>query len=222
VFLTEDEFLDAADLLVTAGLWHRLPKSRGGPGWEFHDWHDYQPAKQAVQKAAEKKSNHEWLHKSAPGKQVKQRVIRRDGNWCRYCGIEVRVDGDRRSPARRTFDFVDPDVELDRSANPSREALDRAVDAVVVACGYCNAVKGMRTPSDAEMVLRDPPEQARRDPPRSIRDSVATEIRPNREAGTGRNGSGRIGSDLDGAGQVGSGREPSAGAGRLSVRGVGG
>lgn len=223
VALTEDEFLDAAPLLVAAGLWHDIGgrgrrcecwrdlKPSTPAGWIVHDWKDYQPSKQQVSVAAEKKSNHDWLHKTAAGKQVKQRVIRRDGNWCRYCRIEVRVDGDRRGPARRTFDFVDPDLTFPRSQTPSRETLDKVFEGVVIACGYCNAVKNNRTPAEAEMPLLPAPEQARRDPPRSVRDSIATDPRSNRDPGTGRVGSGRIGSD-----RAGSGQEPTNTTGRSS------
>ena len=216
VGLTEDEFLDVVDLLVAAGLWHRIgakgrrcdcwreKKPTTEVGWVVHDWDDYQPSKQQVRTAAEKKSNHDWLHKTAPGKQLKQFVIRRDGCWCSYCRIEVRTDGDRRSPARRTFDFVDPDIVFDRTANPlPKPEFDRIAEGVVVSCGYCNAVKNNRTPDEAEMPLLPAPEQSRRDPPRSVRDSVATRSRPNRDPGSGRNGSDRNGSD-----RVGSGASP--------------
>jgi hypothetical protein len=229
VALTEDEFLDAAPLLVAAGLWHDIG-GRGrrcdcwrdnrpsiAAGWIVHDWDDYQPSKQQVRTSAEKKSNHDWLHKSAAGKQLKQAVIRRDGCWCRYCRIEVRTDGDRRSPARRTFDFVDPDLTFDRTAKTLPKAeFDRVLDGVVVACGYCNAVKNNRTPTEAEMPLLPAPEQSRRDPPRSVRDSIATETRLNRDPGTGRNGSGQIGSQRDDTGQVESGREHSSSTGPAS------
>lgn len=173
--------------LVRARLWKRLPKSRGG-GWEIVNWLEYQPSRAQIERKAETDSLHDWLHKTPLGKRVKAAVRRRDRVWCRYCGIEVNTNGDRRSLARLTFDYVDPDFVFDRNTPFSAAELDRVTEAWVVACGYCNAVKNRRSPAESEMPLRPAP-ALHRDLPRS----AANESRAVREPGTGLNGSGQVG-----------------------------
>jgi hypothetical protein len=198
---------EAIALLLKVKLWKPVPAAKGG-GWRFHDWEKYQPLREQVQRKAETQSNHDWLHKSRVGKAIKAMIRRRDGVWCRYCGIELNTDGDRRSPTRLTFDFVDPSMQVDRSQHPSAEAIDRAFSGIVLACGYCNAVKNMRTPEEAEMPLRPPP-TASRDLPRSVRERIAGDPRTNRDPGSGRVGSEQVGPDLD---VVGAGVPAGAGA----------
>jgi hypothetical protein len=153
----------AADRLVKAKLWRRLSKGRG---FEILNWLDYQPSKQQVKDKAvaddlaeEMKRIHAWLHKKVPGKRVKRLVDARDGLWCRYCQSETVITaGDRRGPHRRTYDLIDPTSrwDMEASALPEDE-LHRIAQLWAVACGWCNAVKGKRTPDEAEMVLNDPP-----------------------------------------------------------------
>lgn len=209
VALTEDEFLDAAPLLVVAGLWHQIgargrrcdcwrdKKPSTATGWIVHDWSDFQPSKQQVRTKADKAANHTWLHRRSAGKKVKALVVRRDGNWCRYCGIECSTNSDHRSPLSRTFDFVDPDIEFDRSPDASIEELERVADGIVVSCGYCNGRKNNRTPEQAGMVLRGTPEQVRQTQSRLGRDPVAPGARPGHALGSGRTGSDRVGSGLE-------------------------
>lgn len=180
--------------LIRHKWWKRRPKAAGG-GWEIVNWLQYQPSKAQVERKAETDSLHDWLHKTPQGKLVKAAVRRRDGVGCRYCGIECRTDGDRRSIARLTFDYVDPDFTFDRSSLLEPPAFKAVVDAWVVACGHCNAVKNRRTPDAAQMPLRPAPAA------RAIHSqSAATESRPVREFGTGRVGSGLFG---DGSGRDG-------------------
>jgi hypothetical protein len=188
--------------LVKVGWWRRRRKADGG-GWEIANWLEYQPSRAQVERKAETDSLHDWLHKSPQGKRVKAAVRRRDGIWCRYCGIECRTDGDRRSLARMTFDFIDPDFTFDRSVALDAHAFQEVVGAWAVACGHCNAVKNRRSPGDAEMPLR-PAQGLHRIHSRS----AAIQSRPDRESGTGRVGSGQDGSELDGTGQVGSTPSP--------------
>jgi 5-methylcytosine-specific restriction endonuclease McrA len=193
-FLTEDEFHDAAELLVKSGLWHRLPKSRGGPGWEFHDWHDYQLSKQQVQRRQDREAKRKALYRTVEGRIVVEQVKRRDGDRCRYCWEEV-IWADRRSAKRGTIDHLDPD-------GPN------SLDNCVVACGSCNRAKADRTPEDADMQLRPPYWGDARDLAASGRDQVATGSRPDLTRGSGRarsgpDGPGQAGTGLGGAGRSG-------------------
>lgn len=192
-FLTEDEFYDAADLLVEAGLWRKLPKKRGGPGWEVHDWHDYQLSKQQVQLRQDRETRRKALYGTVEGQEILDRVKRRDRERCRYCWVEVDWK-DRRSAKRGTIDHVDPD-------GPN------SVDNCVVACGSCNRRKADRTPEAAEMELREPYFGDGRDLSGSGREQFANDSRPVRGRGTGRDRSGP-----DGPGLVGSGRDGEADA----------
>ena len=149
-------------LLVDVKLWRRRTKKEGG-GFEICDWLDYQPSKQQVKDRttadeikAERKRLHDWLHKAVVGRKVKARIDARDGLWCRYCGEQVVVTaGDRRGPHRRTYDLIDPLSTWDREAKalPDTE-LDRLAAMWVIACGWCNAIKGSRTPDEADMTIR--------------------------------------------------------------------
>lgn len=56
-----------ADALVRAGLWK---VSERGEGWDFHDWHDYQPTRQAVQtkRARQAERVQRWRERTAEQK----------------------------------------------------------------------------------------------------------------------------------------------------------
>lgn len=189
------EHVDRAVASLLRHRWWRRRRKADGGGFDIVNWLEYQPSKAQVERKAETDSLHDWLHKSPQGKRVKAAVRRRDGVFCRYCGIECRTDGDRRSLSRLTFDFVDPDFTFDRTAPLDATAFAAVVAGWVIACGHCNAVKARRTPSDAEMPLR---------PAQGLHGihsrSTATESRPDREVGTGRVGSERIGSVAGGVG----------------------
>jgi 5-methylcytosine-specific restriction endonuclease McrA len=202
-FLTEDEFHAAAELLVKAGLWHRLPKSRGGPGWKVHDWHDYQLSKQQVQQRQDRDARKKALYRTVEGRLVVETVKRRDGDRCRYCWEEV-VWADRRSAKRGTVDHVDPD-------GPN------SIENCVVACGSCNRAKADRTPEEADMLLRPAYWGDTQDLAASGRDLVATDSRPSLTRGSGRVRSGQVGPERDGTGGAGTGREATAEGGRRAV-----
>lgn len=240
--LTGPQVGPAAAELVKARLWRRLPKSKGG-GHEICNWLEYQPSKQQVQAKQdadagreERKRLHDWLHKSPIGRRVKDRIVERDGVWCRYCGEMCVVSGDRRSPARRTFDLIDPASTWDRSGTPlPAEEITRIAGLWVVACGWCNALKNSRTPDEADMQIR--PAHGRspicRDLPRSaangsraVRDPGSDLFGPARDgAGQGLDGPGRGGAGLVGSGQVGAGlggehvREVDQSASNMEVHG---
>lgn len=208
-----DHLLEQATVaLVRHRWWSRRRKADGG-GFEIVNWLQYQPSKQQVERRAETDSLHDWLHKSPQGKRVKAAVRRRDGVWCRYCGIECRTDGDRRSLQRMTFDYVDPEFTFDRTVAALDDITFRAVVANwAVACGHCNAVKNRRTPADAEMPLL--PAQGLR----AIHSrSAAIGSRPDRDPGTGRVGSEQVWPEQAGTGGVGSTPFPGSAAGPLHV-----
>ncbi len=161
---------DSTTRLVKARMWSRRPKAKGG-GFEIINWMDYQPSRQQVkergesdERKAEMRRLHAWLHKKKTGKLVKGIIDRRDGMHCRYCGeLTIVTQGDRRSAQRRTYDLLDPESRWDTDTVAMHDDELAAVAALwVVSCGWCNAVKGSRTPAEADMELLEPPGQRRR------------------------------------------------------------
>lgn len=190
---------DATTRLVKSTLWARRSKANGG-GFEITDWLEYQPSKQQVKDravaqelSAEIEALHNWLHKKAVGKKVKALINARDGGWCRYCGELTTVTiGDRRSPHRKTYDLIDPATRWDTDAVAMSAAEMAQVAALwAIACGWCNSLKGHRTPDEAGMILHEPPSTRRGVLP----DSAANGSRAVPEVGTGLPGSGRDGSE---------------------------
>lgn len=196
---------DSTARLVKARMWKRLPKGRGG-GHEIVNWLDYQPSRQQVKeradgddRRAEMKRLHAWLHKKKTGKLVKGIIDRRDGMHCRYCAeLTVVTLGDRRSPQRRTYDLIDPTSRWDTDATALHDNELADIAALwVVSCGWCNAVKGSRTPAEADMELLEPPGQRRR---RDLSLSVATCSGTGSGVGTGLSGPELVGSLRAGSG----------------------
>lgn len=72
--------------------------------------------------------------------QLRQAIRERDGDFCRYCGTEVKWH-DRRGRAGGTYDHVDPDGPNDATN-------------LVVACRSCNSAKGNRTLTQIGFSLR--------------------------------------------------------------------
>lgn len=209
--LAATEMNEAINCLVKAEMWKRIPKSRGG-GIEILNWLEYQPSKQQVQDRAAaddikavRKRLHDWLHKTVVGKKVKQAIDARDGMWCRYCGTEtVITPGDRRGPHRRTYDLRDPSSTWDMTARalPADEVA-RIAEMWRVACGWCNAIKGSRTPEEADLEERPAPRRLS-----VLPRTAANGSRTVREVGTG-----LAGSDQDGSDQVGKPPQPSPSSG---------
>lgn len=177
--------------LCRVKLWRARPKAKGG-GWAVHDWAVHQPSKQQVRAKQEKTADHDWLHKTAAGKRVKEKIRRRDGDWCRYCGVPVDWS-DRVSPARGSYDILDPDSRFDRRASPDAATIEANAALVVVACGYCNAVKNKRTPAEADMKLRPAPGMGPTRAP--SREQVGTGSELARELGPGLVGPEQVGPD---------------------------
>lgn len=131
--------------LFVAGLSHRhgVEDLHLADGWfVFHDWSEYQPPSGAkddpIAKLAERRARN--LRRSQPGKDLQERVRRRDRDMCRYCGVECLFGTqDRKSSSVGTFDHVDP---FDFSSGFGGNSMAN----VVVACNGCNGRKGQRTP----------------------------------------------------------------------------
>lgn len=157
----------ASRLLVAAGLWHphdglcadcldnrdahrveleaeerELTPLLPGDHY-FHDWCDYQLAKDGKEDPIKRKRDlrARQLHRSEGGKRVVAAVRQRDRDLCRYCGVltvwHVGPGGDQRSAQaglRGTIDHVDP---FDWS---------NTVAGCVVACRTCNGQKRNRDP----------------------------------------------------------------------------
>lgn len=209
--LTVPEAEEAAGLLVKVGLLHRRTK-KDGSGYRVHDYLDFQPSKDTVQRKAAQlerremmRELHEWLHKSPIGKRVKQLVVERDGITCCYCGRDnLRTDGDRKSMDRRTFDLIDPATagSWDRSGAPlTSDEVHRVAKLWCVACGYCNSLKNKRSPDETDGLQILPghgPHKLVTDLPRS----AAIQSRFDRDP---IESPGRIGSDRVGSGRAGTG-----------------
>lgn len=117
--------------LVANGLWEA-----NGNGVHVHDFLDFQPSRTQVTELRSGTAQRQALHRDPD---LKQLVRERDGDRCRYCGVQVNWKA-RRGPAAGTFDHVDP-----RGGNSAAN--------VVVACRGCNSRKACRTPAEAGMHL---------------------------------------------------------------------
>jgi hypothetical protein len=100
-------------------------------------------------------------------------VRTRDGDTCRYCGVEVNPF-DRRSLRGMVYDHVDPAVACGASN-------------LVVACRGCNSRKGPRTPEAAGMVLLPEPGSGT-----DLEPFTGSDLEPT--TGLSRDGTGRDGS----------------------------
>lgn len=215
--LDRREGLKAAQMLVAYQLWHgpghdcdKCPPVAPGT-YRFHDWFQfgYDTGEQAKVSTAKRKE--------LKDEQLRNAVWARDSiepgvALCRYCGHKV-ARSDRKSDRRPHLDHVDPT----RAIGPTN---------VVVACGKCNQAKYNRTPEQAGMTLRPPPDPGSGSDPESDLDQ--TEIRsdsgpdqtgPRVPRGRAREGAGLVGSGRGrGSGSSGSGTG-SAGRGRGEARG---
>jgi hypothetical protein len=101
-------------------------------------------------------------------KELRAAVKARDGNRCRYCGIEVRW-ADRKTAQGGVLDHVDP-RKAEGAAN------------LVVACRGCNSRKQDCTPAAAGMELLPPPNiyagSTPDQPPINAGSGDPTQIRP--------------------------------------------
>lgn len=125
--------------LIDVGL---LEQIEGG--YRVVGYLERNPSREDVQELRGKDVRKHALHRD---RELVAAIRERDGNVCRYCGIEVDWT-DRRGSKGGTYDHVDP-------------AGDNSLENVVVACRGCNAIKGKRTPSQSGLELRSTPDQIR-------------------------------------------------------------
>jgi 5-methylcytosine-specific restriction endonuclease McrA len=123
-----------AATLVTVGLWHETKD-----GYQVHDFLDWNPSRADVDAGKEWDRRRKELYAD---KALVHSIRERDGDFCRYCDVEVRWS-DRRGPLGGQFDHVIP-----RGPN--------TLENVVVSCRQCNMKKQNRTPEQAGMPLRTP------------------------------------------------------------------
>jgi hypothetical protein len=135
-----------AGILIDVGLW--TPEKRGDlAGYRFHDWADYQRTTEQLAAATAATATRRAVYADPV---LVAAVRTRDQDRCRYCGRRVNWR-DRRGAGGATFDHVNP-LARDGSG-------DNSPGNVVVACRGCNASKRDRTPEQAGMTLRPPPDQ---------------------------------------------------------------
>lgn len=128
----------------------RWPEGAGG--YWIHDFLTVNPSREENDVAKAQR-------KELRDRELRAEVRRRDGDRCRYCGIEVSW-ADRRSQRGAVLDHVDP-----------RRAA--GAENLVVSCRGCNSRKQKRTPEAAGMTLLPLPGH-RRSPAR-IYDGSATD-----------------------------------------------
>ncbi|QIK83097.1 HNH endonuclease [Sanguibacter sp. HDW7] len=148
----------AAKLLVKHGLWH-APKhgcekcpDTPAASWVFHDWKQfgYAPgASERIQKDKQKELRRPEIVEAVWARDTDAHGVAR----CRYCSMRVEKPargshgGKRRGDAVGQLDHVDPT----KAIGPTN---------IVVACPDCNRTKGQRTPEQAGMTLKPPPQRA--------------------------------------------------------------
>lgn len=120
---------------LKVALWETAPS-----GYQIHDYLDWNLSKQAEN---EQKLLSKHRNAFLTDKGLRHALRARDGDLCRYCGVEVNW-ADRKGRTGATYDHVDP-----RGA--------ATMENLVIACRGCNSSKRGRTPEQAGFVLRNPP-----------------------------------------------------------------
>lgn len=95
--------------------------------YRIHDYLEFNPSREQIQQMQGRGQRRTALYRDSD---LRRAIRERDGDVCRYCGIEVSWS-DRRGPHGGTYDHVDPD-------GPN------TLENLVVACRGCNSSKGNR------------------------------------------------------------------------------
>jgi 5-methylcytosine-specific restriction endonuclease McrA len=155
----------AAKALVDTGMWHdhrsikrcddcmaavdgKIPAG----AHYFHDWLVCQFTKDEskIPEVRWKAMRLKRLHRMP---ELKQAILERDGEHCRYCGIRVDFRA-RKGPNAGTYDHIDPDART----GPQRDG--NTYENVVVCCAPCNSDKKNRTPEEWGHALLPEPDLA--------------------------------------------------------------
>jgi 5-methylcytosine-specific restriction endonuclease McrA len=127
---------ELASKLESVGLWVAVDG-----GWLMPHYLERNPSAEMIRfrKAQQAKRN-------ALGRDpaLRHAIRLRDGDRCRYCGVEVRWT-DRKGPQGATYDHVDTN-------GPN------TYENLVIACRSCNCVKGDRPLGQTGLVLLPPPD----------------------------------------------------------------
>ena len=132
-----DDPQTAASELVESGAWDLHPD-----GYTIHDYLDYNPSREQVQKEREIAKRRTAMNTNPD---LAKAVKERDGNYCRYCGTYVNWQ-DRKGERGGTYDHV----------MPLSKGGDEDINNLVTCCRKCNLKKGAKTPEGAGMILMPP------------------------------------------------------------------
>lgn len=113
-----------------------------GDGWWIHDYAVYQPTRSSEARRRELGRQNQALHRNP---NVRAAIHLRDGDQCRYCGIDVDWQ-DRRGPDGATYDKIEPSSRI-------------TLDNTVVSCRSCSQKKAGRTLEESGLVLLPPPQE---------------------------------------------------------------
>lgn len=153
--------------------------------WYLHDFLDYQPPRVTVARDRFIEQRRRALYRGE-GLKIREAVMARDQDRCRYCDVTVRWGDRTTSPIGGQIDHVDP-MGPNSMAN------------CVVSCRDCNRLKSDRTAAEVGLTLL--PEPPWTSPGRSpgLVPGVARELSPP----SGRDGPGPDGSERSGPPVVG-------------------
>lgn len=179
VGLTPRATRTAAAELVGAGMWAVVDG-----GWAFHNWTDFNPLRAQQDKEAAIERERKKIQNDPD---LKAAIRLRDGDLCRYCGVQVNFAARTGHLAGR-YDHI---VPVTRGGKTT-------LQNVVVCCDYDNRRKYNKTLDEAEMALLDPGTTKGGAADQLRNSSVFAQSQTRRRLGSG---PGR-----DGAGQAGTGR----------------
>lgn len=126
-----------ATVLVLAHLWD----AREAGGYVVHDYLDWNDSREFVQETRRLAKARMVLVRDPD---IRSALRFRDRDICRYCGDPVNW-ADRKSARGATYDHVIP-----RGGD--------TLENLVTACRSCNSRKNRRTPEQAGMTVRPPPD----------------------------------------------------------------
>jgi 5-methylcytosine-specific restriction endonuclease McrA len=137
VGLSVQKLRQAAIELTAAGMW-----ATSEHGWTFHNWTDFNPLRAQQDKEAAIERERKKIQNDPD---MKTAIRVRDGDLCRYCGIEVNFAARTGHLAGR-YDHIIPVTRGGKTT----------LSNVVVCCDFDNRRKYNKTIEEAELTLLDP------------------------------------------------------------------